>query len=697
MKFDFLLREYRTHRFAQFTFWVLVYGLGLYLDGLVMGSAPGILRFIFWIAFIPCAIYYLVRITRKVKNWLLWGLRQRLIVTYVFIAFVPIILILALVGLGAFILYGQFAAFLVSQHLDNHVDELVQLNRVVAHEVYHSTSAAPRALLDELHAFYIQDLSEYASSYPDLQVTIYVDDQHRAFALTGKALPKPVPVPRWLDTENNDEFHGVVEENNAVFLRAVERERTRAGEMTIILSLPISPPLLDMAGAGIGPVSAFSFGKAAPQGSRKAGSTGKSGIALETPQGDFLARRSIRSSNVPYPKAHNILDMAVYGVSALDAVDWSDLNARTDSAPVLVVVYSRPTALNTRLLATLGSLSSLPVTIFVTVALILLVVELVALVIGVKLTRSITSTVAKLYDATERVKSGDFSHRINLLPRDQLSSLGVAFDTMTASVERLLEESKEKSRLESELQIAREVQNQLFPQKFPDLPGLHLFGVCHAARVVSGDYYDFLKMENNRLAVVLGDISGKGISAALLMAAIQSSIHAQFADGVMPGAPEDYRPASPAEVVTRLNRQLYESTPPEKYATFFYAVYDTALRTLTYTNAGHPPPFLFRNGTVQRLSEGGTVVGLFAAASYSQAVIELHPGDLILAFTDGMTEPENSFGEEFGEDRLMEAAKNAIHAPADVLATEVYRSVMDWTGSLELQDDMTMVLARSEK
>ncbi|MGH7866447.1 MAG: PP2C family protein-serine/threonine phosphatase, partial [Candidatus Dormibacteraceae bacterium] len=186
-------------------------------------------------------------------------------------------------------------------------------------------------------------------------------------------------------------------------------------------------------------------------------------------------------------------------------------------------------------------------------------------------------------------------------------------------------------------------------------------------------------------------------SAALLMAAVQSSIRAQFCDGDSPTGSGAFFPVSPAEVVGRLNRQLYESTPPEKYATFFYAVYDATRRTLTYTNAGHPPPFLFRNGSLQRLTEGGTVVGLFARVTYDQAVVELQPGDLILAYTDGMTEPENSFGEEFGEDRLVEAVKRARHSPPDVQAHEIYRSVNDWTGSPELQDDMTMVFVRAEK
>jgi sigma-B regulation protein RsbU (phosphoserine phosphatase) len=694
MTLDPLLREYRAHRLARFTFWVLIYGVALELDRLIMGRAPGILWIFFWFAALPCAVYYFIRLGRKVKQWLLWGLRQRLIVTYVFIAFVPIILILDLAGFGAFILYGQFAAFLVSQHLDNHVDELVQLNRVVAHEALHSTAATQEGLVDELHHFYVTDLSEYSSSYPDLEVTLYAGNQERSFELTGKELKRPVAVPDWLKRDGKEEFKAVVESSRGIFLRAVDREKTRLGDLTIILSLPVTPALLDMAGNGIGPVSLLTFANSPAQQPQP---EARRNIQLETPEGRFFSRGSIRSRHIQIPPARSFFDMSVFGFSALNAIKWTQAPARTSTPPILVLVYSRTTALNTRLLATLGSFSSLPVTLFVAVALVLLVIELVALIIGVQLTRSITSTMDKLHLATQKVRSGDFSHRINLPARDQLSALGVAFDSMTASVESLLKESKEKSRLESELQIAREVQNQLFPQVLPELPGLRLYGVCHAARVVSGDYYDFLKIEDGRVAMVLGDISGKGISAALLMAAIQASVHAQFYNPNGSGASGHGLKISPAEVVARLNCQLYESTPPEKYATFFFAVYDAALRTLTYTNAGHPAPILFRNGSVHRLAEGGTVVGLFAKVAYREGKVELQQGDLLLAFTDGMTEPENSFGEEFGEDRLVETAKRALHTPPEVLAQEIYRSVNEWTGSPELQDDMTMVFARAEK
>jgi phosphoserine phosphatase RsbU/P len=303
--------------------------------------------------------------------------------------------------------------------------------------------------------------------------------------------------------------------------------------------------------------------------------------------------------------------------------------------------------------------------------------------------------VDKLYEGTERVKVGDFSYRINLPAADQLSALGEAFDNMTASVERLLRESLEKTRLEGELEIARQVQTQLFPQMAPKVPGLDLYGVCKPARVVSGDYYDFLRLNGNRVGLVLGDISGKGISAALLMAAIQSSLHAQFYDGHSPETAPHALPLSTATVVERLNRQLFAGSPPEKYATFFYAVYDASTRRLAYTTAGHPPPVLFRRDDLLRLDTGGTVVGLFSTIHYEQAVVELEPGDVLLAFTDGLTEPENSYGEEYGEARLLNVARRGLGSRPELLVEEIYRSVSDWTGSPELQDDMTLLVAKA--
>jgi HAMP domain-containing protein len=153
-------------------------------------------------------------------------------------------------------------------------------------------------------------------------------------------------------------------------------------------------------------------------------------------------------------------------------------------------------------------------------------IELIALIIGTRMTRTVTAAVAQLYDATKHVDRGDFSHRIPVKSADQLSELALSFNSMTASIEKLILEQKEKQRLENELTIAQEVQAQLFPRQISELESLEVHGFCRPARTVSGDYYDFLTASSHKLILAVGDISGKGISAALLMATIHSAVRA---------------------------------------------------------------------------------------------------------------------------------------------------------------------------
>lgn len=319
------------------------------------------------------------------------------------------------------------------------------------------------------------------------------------------------------------------------------------------------------------------------------------------------------------------------------------------------------------------------------VASLFLIVQITSILVGVSITRTVTGAVNDLYEGTRRVKEGDFSHRIAVHGDDQLAELSQSFNQMTGTLERLIEVEKEKERLHSELEIARDVQRRMFPKVGLSAPSLYLTGVCHPARVVSGDYYDFLTLENSRLAMAIGDVAGKGISAALLMATIQAAMRSQLSG---PG------PVSAAQVVTALNRQIYLSTGPEKFATFCFALYDAPTGALTYTNAGHPPPMLMRDGSIQRLEVTGTIVGAFPAAKYEEGRIDLERGDLLIAFTDGLTEPENAYGEMFGEQRLADVLiKHQSAEPSEILE-RVMEAILQWTGSPELQDDMTMLIAQ---
>ena len=683
-----LLHEYRTRRLARFTAWVLAYGAVLsvadrFFRGI--GGVHGFPWFIFWVCALVSCVYYLIRLVRLIRSHLLWRLRRRLVVAYILIGVVPISLILVLVFLGAFIINGQFAAFLVVLRLRDHFDEIEQVDRVVLHEAHYGGEKSPRAMLDGIQKFYVTELIDHTKSYPGLTITLRLDNAVRAFLLDGEPVTDPVTIPSWLEGE---EFAGVVIDNGQIALRSVERTHTPAGRLTVVLSQPLTPELLDLVGEGIGPVGVLTTRLAGPNPQLPPG------ISVRNSQGLFVQTGTVNSKSVNLSQPENFFDFPVYGVSSLDPILWGGEREEKAVAPALVGVASRIMALNGRLLATMGDLSQTLVIIFKVVAIFFVVIEGVALLIGVRMTRSMTRAVDTLYDATERVKAGDFSYRTHFPSRDQLTALGDAFDSMTASVERLMQESQERLRLQSELDIAREVQRQLFPQIVPKIPGLDLYGVCKAARSVSGDYYDFLKLDEHRLGLVLGDVSGKGISAALLMAAIQSALRAHFYDGLGSSKNSTLAHFSTAQIVDRLNRQLCANTPLEKYVTFFFAVYDDRTRNLTYTNAGHLPPILFRGGKVERLSTGGTVVGLIPSATYEVGEIRLEPNDLLLAYTDGITEPENTFGEEFGEDRLLDVTRRMMSASPEALVAEIYRSVDEWTGSPELQDDMTLVLAR---
>ncbi len=687
--FKLLLREYRTRRMARFTVWALAYGAALLSVGRLAGGAPAALWALFWLAAITSGVYCLGRLGVFVRRRLLWRLRRRLIVTYVFIAIVPFVLIVFLVGLGIYIVSGQFAAFLVASNLREHFDELQQVNRAVAHEASSIDSRTTGERLDWLQNFYARELHRHAVSYPSLEITLRIGSQVRAFHLDGTIIQHPLTVPAWFKQE---EFAGIVMDGGQLALRAMDRGTAGGEDLVFVLSQPFTPELLDIVGEGIGPVGVVTTRPLQRESTLR---SSQSPLRSETREGVFGLSETIDSKSLELPKPVNWLDFNVRGASSLDPVSWEGEAQQKFAAPAFVYVSSRVMALNRRLLETLGEYSRVYVVVFKTVAVIFLIIEGIALIIGARLTGSITSTVDKLYDATERVKKGDFSYRIRVPSSDQISALGEAFDSMTASVERLLRESEEKLRLESELEIAREVQAQLFPRSVPEVPGLALYGVCKAARSVSGDYYDFFKLGENRVCLVLGDVSGKGISAALLMAAIQSALRAHFYDGFVPASGSHTSLLSTADLVSRLNLQLYEATPREKYVTFFLGVYDAATCTLTYTNAGHLPPVLLRRGTVERLTVGGTVVGLFSPVTYEQAEIQIQPGDLLLAFTDGITEPENIYGEEFGEDRMLEVVRRALKASPQVLVEEVYRSVSDWTGSPELQDDMTLIVAKA--
>ena len=257
------------------------------------------------------------------------------------------------------------------------------------------------------------------------------------------------------------------------------------------------------------------------------------------------------------------------------------------------------------------------------------------------------------------------------------------YDAMRRQLEANFRALRAKEAMEREIEIAREVQRELLPRAAPDLAGLELAGVCLPAIGVGGDYYDFLPLAGGRVGLVIADVSGKGIPAALLMAGLQASVRSL----ALPGVP-------PSEVCRRMNDMLHETTSASRYATLFVGFYDPHDRSLQYTNAGHFPPLHMAGPDAGRLSQGGLPLGLMPGSLYGEGRRELGVGDLLVMFTDGAVEQPNASGEEFGETRLLEVLTREREAPLSELLSTVTAEIRAWSGGGTPHDDITLVLAR---
>jgi sigma-B regulation protein RsbU (phosphoserine phosphatase) len=323
-----------------------------------------------------------------------------------------------------------------------------------------------------------------------------------------------------------------------------------------------------------------------------------------------------------------------------------------------------------------------------------LIIQIVALAMGLGLARSITGSVHELFVGTERVRQGDFTHKIPIRTRDQLGQLADSFNSMTGSIEELLQQKAEKERLEQELRIARDIQMSLLPQGPLSMPGLALTGHCEPAREVGGDYYDVLPIDEHRVGILIADVAGKGTSAALYMAELKglilslSQLH-----------------LSPRQLLIDANRIIAKQLNPRSFITITYAVADLEAGTLTHARAGHCPLLYLpkANGLRRRaelLMPDGMVLGLQLdngesfARLLEEVTVPLSQGDLFVLYTDGVTEAMNGSGDYFGDARLGALIEEHGDLPFDELRERILREIRAFVGTAPQQDDMTMLLVR---
>jgi sigma-B regulation protein RsbU (phosphoserine phosphatase) len=593
----------------------------------------------------------------------LWSVRNRLLCVYTLFGVLPVFLLFILFAITAWALVSELAIYLATSALERRVESV---NTVIP-TIQHIPAQYRREALQEIEA-------SYRKWFPRFDV--YIKDSQGVFKSPPDA-PDVEVSPKWGDTGGLI----VMRKRFYAWAHAIDNNQ----EITVLA------PLSDQIIAELVPhLGIIALVEGPSPGNEATVSTGAVKFEV-TPD---------RDENPTFPETGHLppaMSRLDIPVALPSTVAHYHLNEPGKVHQSLLWVRSRPSAVMRAFFSDTDLFRGILSDVLIGVAVLFLLVELGAVILGVSLSARITRAVNQIYEGTRRVIRGDFAHRIPIASHDQLGELAASFNQMTGNLERLLVVEKERERLQAEIEIAREVQRQLYPQGDPPRSRLHLTARCDPARMVSGDYYDYQMIGKSKLAFAIGDVAGKGISAALLMATIQAALRAQVSHtqplienqcGIAPDVDS-------ALLVSKLNRQVWEHTSPEKYATFFFAAYDEPNSTLTYTNAGHLPPLLFRNGNVVPLDTNGTVVGAFPNALYDASCINIDPGDLLVCYTDGITEPENAYGEMFGEERLIELVQRHGKSDDQEIIRLVFEAVRTWTGVGELHDDMTLLLARN--
>ncbi len=650
---------------------VVAAALGLrLLDGLLslagwslpgaIGAPAGVVLWLFvaWLAW---------RAFRWVSERLLWRIRTKLIVSYLFIALVPVVLLSLFMAVAIVLLLGLTASRLVTGEIDRAADVLQATARSALAGLPDADAGAGRALALRLGAA--------RAEHPSLAYTLLGGG--RVVAAAGDA-PRSLP-PWW----KGPGFAGLVrlqpeDGRSPEALRAVWAE----GDAALVLEVPADEAFYaDLERrTGIHVLQRREMTVERVEEGRRAKVRRGKGVAFEEGGERYTAKA----------------DSAFVFVALPEKTDWETGEKSAFEGVPLAFQYE-PRALMRRLSpiqlprdTTGRSLPDLLIYALGVLGLVFVVMYAVALVLGLVLARSITRGVHALSVGTQKLRQGDFSHQIRIRSRDQLGELAESFNLMSRGIVQLMEEQAEKERLEEELRIARQIQMSLLPaQGFVTPSGVRIAALCLPAAEVGGDYYDLLPLGETRMGVLVADVSGKGTSAALYMAELK---------GLVLSLSRIYE--SPAKLLGEANRILAANMDSRSFVTMTYAVVDTAARRMRYARAGHNPLIHLqaRTGRTRVLTPAGLGLGLDPGERFEKILEEdevpLEPGDFFLFFTDGLSEAMNSGAELFGEGRLRRILEEGGSLGSEELKERILEEVRRFVGEADPHDDMTLVVLK---
>jgi sigma-B regulation protein RsbU (phosphoserine phosphatase) len=639
---------------------------------------------------------FIGRLIGLARRRLLWRVRRKLILSYIFVGLVPALLIIVFFLLCGLLLFGTLSQYMIETRLQSAIEQAQFLARTTAIEL----GRIPN--LDEAQAYLQRKQQLLAARYPEASLAIVPVGRSCPGGETVLATPRlqpprpvaagpwphvepPGAIPQWVPCSG---YGGLI-------AYALTRSPSAPGRPNV------GPTYLAVRTAALAE-----------------GASPRFGVVLDLPLNEQTVDRLRTETGIalravaaaakeapPQPARPGARTIALARISGTDRfeipwvvftsfVDWSTGRRGTATVSIGMSIGEIYDRLSPSFRGQSGmSFGQAIVFLVVIVGALFLLIQFVALVVGLALARSITGSVHALFVGTDRVQHGDFSHRIEVKARDQLGELADSFNTMTGRLTQLLAEMAEKKRLEEELRIARNIQMSLLPQGPVRMPGLTMTAHCSPAREVGGDYYDFLPLDDKRIGILIADVSGKGTSAALYMAELK---------GLMLSLSQIHR--SPRELLIAADRIIAANLDSRSFITMTYAIVDLEKRTMTYARAGHTPVIhLPARDAVRRarvLTTGGMVLGLkFDNGEKFRAVLDevtmpLETGDIFLLFTDGLSEAMGPDDEMFGEGRLATIIEEHADLPFEELRERILREVKAFVGEPGPHDDITLILLK---